>query len=273
MHRARAAYSAPAPRHLSASRVASSLSMASHSPSLASTSTRLAAGGGQGLACGGDTSPRPIQPCSPPPHPHPPTPHPLAAARPTQLQRTFRDHVLPDFGVGDDELLHHAVAKRSADRQNAADPPGARPHHRATGACSQGCSAVQPRQSEHLCWQCCGPYAQHAPHATAIARCTLVPTAAQGGRQAAAVSRTLDAPPLVGPVGLVVFGQRLRPGVYRDDRSAGRQLGRQATQPLVAQPLTWTLAGGCKQQQQQQRQPTVGSPSSQDDSPQQQPAA
>lgn len=43
MHSARAAYSAPAPRHLSASRVASSLSMASHSPSLASTSTRLAA--------------------------------------------------------------------------------------------------------------------------------------------------------------------------------------------------------------------------------------
>lgn len=48
MHSARAAYSAPAARHLSASCVASSLSTASHSPSLASTSTRLAAGEGRG---------------------------------------------------------------------------------------------------------------------------------------------------------------------------------------------------------------------------------
>ena len=44
MHSACAAYSAPRFRHLSAISVASSLSTASHSPSLASTSTRLAAG-------------------------------------------------------------------------------------------------------------------------------------------------------------------------------------------------------------------------------------
>ena len=59
----------------------------------------------------------------------------LTPLRPHAELRTSQPNTRPTH------LLHHAVAKRAADRQHAAHAPRACPHHRAAGTCRRGCRA------------------------------------------------------------------------------------------------------------------------------------